>query len=83
MNTDPRFISVIYLGVSDTAKLIEEVENKSPFQVVKTHEQNDGTVAFVFSGFNGDDPEGYFTSFASYFGFPEAEVRVASGNIFG
>ena len=82
MNTDPSFISVIYLNVSDTAKLVTEVKSKSPFTVIKTHEQNDGTVAFVFSGFDGDDPEGYFTSFATYFGFPDAEVRVAPGNIF-
>lgn len=79
---DQRTITVIYLNVDDTAKLVDVMSKNSPFQVVKVHEQNDGLVAFVVDGFESNDPEGYFTSFASYFGFNGAEVRVSLGNIF-
>lgn len=79
---DQHIITVIYLNVGDTAKLVDVMSKNSPFPVVKVHEQNDGLVAFVFDGFESNDPEGYFTSFAEYFGFPETEVRVSLGNIF-
>lgn len=74
-------VTVIFSGVPDTAKVVEVVRAQCPFQIVKVHEQRN-LVAIVFSGFESDDPDGYFTAFANYFGGTEVVVRVADGNIF-
>jgi len=76
-----RSVSVIFTGIPDTAKFVELCREQMPFTIVKVHEQRN-LVCLVFEGIETSDPEGYFTSFASYFGNPEITVRVADGNIF-
>ncbi len=78
---EDRDISVIFTNVPDTAKLVKLCRDQMPFTIVKVHEQRN-LVCIVFSGYTSDDPDGYFSSFVDYFGYPDVITRVADGNIF-
>jgi len=82
MNKDPRFVTLIFVNVKDTHKLLSLLKQHIAFPIVKEKEQNDGIVAVVVKGFEYGDVEKYMSAFCQHFGFKDVICSASKGNIF-